>query len=152
MTNLILPSILVATVLLAGAFALMPVDEAKAVHTTIQGTQMTFTDVISGSSFVGDAATTCDSDADFTVFILVGGPAAANVLETVTVLFNTVTTVHTGTGFDSTTAGSPGFGGDGLSLTIYAEADDSVVVTGSAAVDYHVSMITTSGATASCET
>ena len=40
MTNLILPSILVATALLAGALAFMPIDEAQAVHTTVQGTQL----------------------------------------------------------------------------------------------------------------
>jgi len=152
MTNLLLPSMLVASVLIAGAFAFMPVDEAKAVHTTIQGTQMTLTDVISGDDFNADGAVTCDSDADFTVFILVGNPAAADTLETVTVLFNGVTTTHEGSLIESTNVGASGFGGSGLALSVYAEEDDSVVVTGSSATDYHVSMITTAGATGSCAT
>ena len=37
--KLTIPSILVATVLVAGFVAYMPVEEASAVHTTIQGTQ-----------------------------------------------------------------------------------------------------------------
>jgi len=35
MNKIIIPSILVATVLIAGAFALMPVEKASTVHTTI---------------------------------------------------------------------------------------------------------------------
>ena len=150
MTNYLLTSILVATVLLAGAFAFMPVDEAKAVHTTITGTQFTFTDVISGADLTGDGAVTCDSDQDFVVYILVGGPAAINTAETVTVLFDGVTTTHGGTGFETGTDGTGGFGANGLSLTIYAEGDDSVVVTGSAVVDYHISMLTEDDAVAGC--
>lgn len=56
MTYLILPSILVATALFAGAFALMPIDEAQAVHTTIQATQI--------NQIVAPTATMCNADLD----------------------------------------------------------------------------------------
>ncbi len=38
MNNLVIPSILAATVLVAGMFAVMPVTKASAVHTTILST------------------------------------------------------------------------------------------------------------------
>ena len=39
MNNKTIPSLLVATVMIAGIFAFMPVEQASAVHTTIQNTQ-----------------------------------------------------------------------------------------------------------------
>jgi len=40
MNKLTIPAILVATVMVAGIFAFMPVQQASTVHTTIQGTQL----------------------------------------------------------------------------------------------------------------
>lgn len=40
MNKILIPTILIATVLVAGFFALAPVSEVSTVHTTIQGTQM----------------------------------------------------------------------------------------------------------------
>lgn len=40
MNKLLIPTILAATVLIAGVFALMPVQEASTVHTTIQNSQL----------------------------------------------------------------------------------------------------------------
>jgi len=40
MNKLTIPAILVATVMVAGIFAFMPVEQASTVHTTIQGTQL----------------------------------------------------------------------------------------------------------------
>jgi len=40
MNKITIPAILVATVMVAGMFAFMPVEQASTVHTTIQGTQM----------------------------------------------------------------------------------------------------------------
>ena len=152
MTNLILPSILVATVLLAGAFAFMPVDEAQAVHTTIQGTQMTQTDVQSGNDLATDGAITCDSDADFTVFLLIGDPVTDGTTDVVTVVFNGVTTTYTGDGVSSGDAGEGGFGANALALSIYAEADDSVVLDSPDVVDFHISMISDTDAVMECAT
>lgn len=78
MTYLILPSILVATALLAGALAFMPIDEAQAVHTTVQGTQL--------NDVPGSVATNCianvngnplvaTSDADFALHYLISADA-----------------------------------------------------------------------------
>jgi len=41
MHKLTIPTILIATVLIAGVFALMPIEKATTVHTTIQGSQLT---------------------------------------------------------------------------------------------------------------
>lgn len=68
MTKYLLQSILIATVLVAGIFAFMPVEEAKAVHTTIQGTQLNTAIVLTGCS--ADLAGTpliVTSDRDFIV-------------------------------------------------------------------------------------
>lgn len=40
MNKITIPTFLVATVLIAGAFALMPVEKATTVHTTIQANTM----------------------------------------------------------------------------------------------------------------
>ncbi len=40
MNKLVIPSILTVTILIAGIFALMPMDKASTVHTTVQGTQI----------------------------------------------------------------------------------------------------------------
>jgi hypothetical protein len=146
MNKLTIPSVLIATVMIAAVFAFIPVDEAKAVHTTIQGTQFTLVDVISNASVA--TGITCDSDKDFIVKVIVG--AAEIDGTTVTVVMNGETVTLTGDNAVAADAGAPGFGSSGLSFTIAAEADDSVVVDGTAAVDIHASMITESGATAAC--
>ena len=148
MTNYVLPSILVATALFAGAFALMPIDEAQAVHTTIQGTQMTQADFNSVADLSG-TDTVCDSDAAFVVMILVSAPAADG--DTLTISDGTVTLTMTGDVFASG-PGSDGFGGQGYSATIAAAAADTITIggAGDAANEAYVSLVTTSGATANC--
>ena len=101
MNKLTIPTILMATVMIAGIFAFMPVDNASAVHTTIQATQMTRVSVLSSATLDDDGATTCTSDADFTVFIVTSGPEAADTAETITIVHDGITTVFSGSGFES---------------------------------------------------
>jgi len=61
MNKLTIPTILVATVMVAGAFAFMPVEQATTVHTTIQGTQLIDrTDSASATVAATDFTFTCD--------------------------------------------------------------------------------------------
>ncbi|MCH7647021.1 MAG: hypothetical protein IIA83_00220 [Thaumarchaeota archaeon] len=142
-----LPAILTATVMFALVFAVMPVDNAQAVHTTITGTQLTqaitsvTADIATASNIV------CDSDADFTVYVSTGGPAADNTNITITDGTNTVTIVGDLFGGGD---GAGGFGSDGFSGAISADAAVTITVAGSGADDVFVTMITTSGATAAC--
>ncbi len=148
MTNYLLPSILVATVLLAGAFALMPVDEAKAVHTTIQGTQMTQA-IIDSTADLGAASIVCDSDAAFVVMVMIGGAETDGDNITILDSVSTNTITVTGALFTSADAGAIGFG-NGYSATISAPAASTITVGGTGVDDALVSLITTSGATADC--
>ena len=149
MTKLMIPVIITVTVLAAGIFALMPVEQATAVHTTIQGTQMTQATIF-GSDTIGAADIVCDSDAAFVVFVIVGSVEdnSDTLFVTESVGPNTITT--TGEDFNSGEAGSNGYG-DGYSTTIAATAATTITVGGSAGTDDAlVSLITTSGATADC--
>jgi len=62
MNKLLIPTMLVATVLVAGIFALVPIEQASTVHTTIQGTQLEFkSDTSAASKGAGvDYTLTCD--------------------------------------------------------------------------------------------
>ena len=114
MNKLTIPSVLIATVMIAAVFAFMPVDEAKAVHTTIQGTQFTLVDVVSNASVA--TGVTCDSDKDFIVKVIVG--ATTIDAETVTVVMNGETVTMTGDNPVPADTGSQGFGASGLGFTI----------------------------------
>ena len=63
--NKVIPSILVMTVLVAGIFAFMPVEEATAVHTTIQNTQSTL--LVLTATLLPDNAGGDDETATFTL-------------------------------------------------------------------------------------
>lgn len=70
MNKTILPTILIATAIAAGALAFAPIDTAQAVHTTIQGTQMNESGVISTDQFstnLGTDSNTVTSTTDFLV-------------------------------------------------------------------------------------
>ena len=57
MNKLTIPTILIATVLITGIFAFMPIEKATTVHTTIQGTQFNEVDVVFVDSTVTSNAT-----------------------------------------------------------------------------------------------
>ena len=76
----LIPAILVATVLVAGIFALMPIEQASTVHTTIQGSQMVLTPLTLASTVAADdnqvqiqcgATAAVDRDRPFTVVTMV---------------------------------------------------------------------------------
>ena len=55
-----MPTILIATVMIAGIFAFMPIEKATTVHTTIQGTQLTeFKSVFVGDTSSQNATAGC---------------------------------------------------------------------------------------------
>jgi len=79
MTNYTIPTIFVATVIVAMAFAYTPVDNATAVHTTIQGTQLN--DIATTSS--ADVTTQIDVSCanDFLVHYIVAADADGDDIE-----------------------------------------------------------------------
>ena len=71
MNKLTIPTILVATVMVAGIFAFMPVEQASTVHTTIQDTQLTFkTTTDTQATVTAGQIITIDLDAPFTLVSL----------------------------------------------------------------------------------
>ena len=89
-TNYIL-TVFVATAFIAGALAVAPVDEASAVHTTIQNSQMKEAGTISAEQFNTDLITsdhTITSTADFVVSCLV---SAQDGTDTITITDATAT-------------------------------------------------------------
>ncbi len=147
MSKFTFPTIMAATVMFAMVFAFMPVEDAQAVHTTIQGTQMTQSILVGSADIATDDPFTCDSDAAFIVYIATGGPAADNAQITVSDGAQTITIFGDIT---NVAAGSGGFGGDGFSGSIAADAATTITLTGNGADDLLISLITTSGATADC--
>jgi len=146
MTKLIIPVIIAVTILAGGIFALTPVERATAVHTTIQGTQMTQA-ILDSTAGIGGADIVCDSDAAFAVFVIIGNAETDNDNITVGDSVNTLTMSGDLT---ANTDGVAGFG-TGYSTTIAADAASTIRIGGSAGSDDAlVSLITTSGALADC--
>ena len=79
MNKFAITTILVATVLVAGIFAFMPVEQASTVHTTIQDSQVIVTKISSAST----AFSAADSATDSKVFTL--NPTEAFVLHAIIV-------------------------------------------------------------------
>ena len=146
MNRYTLPSLLVATALFAGVFAFIPVEDAQAVHTTVQGTQMTQSILLSTAA-IGTTDITCDSDAAFVVYVIVGNAETDG--DTLTITAGGVTLTMTGDAFVTTNVGAAGFGA-GYATQIAATAATTVVVGGVGGDDALVSLTTTSGATAGC--
>ena len=93
--KLTIPSILVATVLVAGLVAYMPVEEASAVHTTIQSTQFVLkADVDSCTGAAGctaDAATITMNVAGVAEFVnLIVDYTAGTNTDEINILANTI--------------------------------------------------------------
>ena len=74
-----IPAILAATVLIAGIFAFMPIEQATTVHTTIQGTQNQLVRVASPICTIVDAE--ADGDCNISVNITAGTPAIFRSIE-----------------------------------------------------------------------
>ena len=74
MTKIIIPSLMVATILVAGIFAFMPVEQASTVHTILQDTtgtwqtdSLTYTTATSGAAVAADFSITVDADGPFAI-------------------------------------------------------------------------------------
>jgi len=144
MTKYAIPTIIIAAALVAGMFAFMPVEKATAVHTTIQGTQMTQ----SSSLFLDmmDQVIDCTSDAAFIVHYTIAELANGD----------DVTITHDTAGdniailllFEIEAGGE---GVDGVSGTVAGEAGEIILFDSSVEADGFIGLVTTSGATASCE-
>ena len=64
MHKLTMPTILIATVMIAGIFAFMPIEKATTVHTTIQGTQLNEVAIVFiDDTLVGNATAGCGTGA-----------------------------------------------------------------------------------------
>jgi len=70
MTKYTIPTILIAAALVAGMFAFIPVENASAVHTTIQGTQFNNVDSFFTTALEGAVNASCASD--FIVYYILG--------------------------------------------------------------------------------
>jgi len=143
MNQNIIPTIIAATVVLAGLFAFAPVDNATAVHTTITNTQM------SQVSSVGvldlQTEVDCTSDAAFMVHWVAGEVIADDDVITVEIEPGDTTITFT---FQT---GALGEGYDGMTGSLVGEADDTFKLDADANTDAFISLITTADATASCE-
>src|SRR3989338_8606613 len=74
MNKLAIPAILTATIMVAGMFAFMPVEQASTVHTTLQDTtgtwqtdSLTYTTATSGAAVAADFSITVDADGPFAI-------------------------------------------------------------------------------------
>ena len=70
MNKFAIPAILVATVMVAGAFAFMPVEEASTVHTTVQGTQLNILVLTDNDNMDIDGQIEVECDRPFVLYTL----------------------------------------------------------------------------------
>jgi len=86
MNKITIPAILVATVMVAGAFAFMPVEQASTVHTTIQGTQQNLVALeLTDTAFAVGDTYTIDCTTDYAVLGLAINSGTTTAADTVTV-------------------------------------------------------------------
>lgn len=78
MTKYTIPTILIGTVLVAVMFAFMPVEQATAVHTTIQGTQFNNVESIADIDLTTEVNVQCDND--FLVHFAVSADADGDII------------------------------------------------------------------------
>ena len=145
MKKFVIPIILTATILIAGIFALMPVERVSTVHTTILGDHLTLMISTASTNIFGEGDIVCTSTAAFLVHYNVAGLADG---QTVTLTLGAVTVTYTlsidvvGTGF---------IGFDGLAGTLAGSPDETFTIASSGgSANAIVSLQTKSGATASC--
>ena len=129
MNKLTIPAILVATVMVAGAFAFMPVQQASTVHTTIQGTQQNLValELTDPDNNVGDLYTiACTTD-----YVVLGIVA----LMTGTVTDNDLTVSAGGEDVSGAIVFAAGVPQELIGTAIAALAADDVVLTSGAETD-----------------
>ena len=81
--KLALPILLAGIVMIAGIFALMPVDQASTVHTTIQGTQLNNVNSTFDTDLATNATATCSSGSFLVYYTFTNGTVqqpAANAI------------------------------------------------------------------------
>ena len=79
MNKAILPSILAATILIAGLFALAPIEKASTVHGTIQGNQLNQIVIATSNNLLTTAANARCTDNIFIVYYVISGPDASTI-------------------------------------------------------------------------
>lgn len=147
MKKFVIPIILTATILIAGIFALMPVERVSTVHTTILGDHLTLMISTASTNIFGEGDIVCTSTAAFLVHYNVAGLADS---QTVTLTLGAVTVTYT---FSIDVVGTDiGFiGFDGLAGTLAGSPDETFTIASSGgSANAIVSLQTKSGATASC--
>lgn len=108
MKKIVIPAILAATILVAGMFALMPVEKASTVHATIQGTQLQpvskyVTTAVTTATTVIDLSSSKPFEAKITIFSSGGSALSVFTVDRITGATVTAGTVTNGV---VTTAGS----------------------------------------------
>ena len=135
MNKFAIPTILIATILVAGILALMPMDKASTVHATIQGSQLNEAGTVTADMFSTDLENdniTITSTRDFMVFCQTfNGVGEAQVL----------TILDTGDG--EATNDFDMFDPSDLAFQWAADADDTVVISSGGAVDGLCTALTT---------
>jgi len=135
MNKLTIPAILVATVMVAGIFAFMPIEQASTVHTTIQGTQYGGQVIIVFSTSLTADSLIATSDADFTVCVVADNPTGGNADVTVTDGASTLNFLIAA--------------GDSADVGCYGgNAGATITIASAAAIDAFATLTTTSDATA----
>ena len=138
MNKFAIPTILIATVLVAGIFALMPMDKASTVHTTIQGTQLNEAGAVTVDMFsddLDDDTITITSTGDFIVYCQAFNSAEAGSI--------TISDSGDGEANNSFDMLNP----SDLAFQWAADADDTVTISSNEAIDaLCTAMTTTDGA------
>jgi len=83
MNKFTMPTILIATVLVVGIFALMPIDKASTTHTATEGSQLNEAGAVSGDMFSNTLSTdtvTITSTGDFRVFCQISEAGEGGIL------------------------------------------------------------------------
>lgn len=133
MNKVIFPTMLIATALIAGAFAFMPIEEATAVHTTIQNSQLREAGTVVIGQFDNDLSVgtqTITSTADFVVSCVISDPTAGAIA-----LITVTDTVATSGAFDILASSS-------VSFTRAQDANTILSITSSQANDSLCSAMT----------
>jgi len=139
MNKILFPSILVATVMIAGIFAMLPIQEASTVHTTIQNTQMNQTDSEYSTDINADPIVCTADGSDFIIHASIEAVADLSTV-TLTDGTNTVTVTLQANNIVDELAR--------IAFTFLGTASQTITITGAVgASDGHVGIIAEAGAT-----
>jgi len=132
MNKLVIPTILLATVMVAGMFAFMPVEQASTVHDTVRSNTLEIIDVATTPAnfdITDDDELRITSDNPFNIIgincVQVDSDNAEHILETQIVITNrpTATGTDAANNYDNVSADIPIVGGGQITFQLIDDAD-----------------------------